>query len=54
MAREAACAILPDQAVKSCGIDSAGPGTEGVCAVLSGQSLGDLVAGLMGRAPTEE
>ncbi|HLX31466.1 MAG TPA: NAD(P)H-dependent glycerol-3-phosphate dehydrogenase [Gaiellaceae bacterium] len=30
------------------------PITEGVCAVLSGQSLGDLVAGLMGRAPTEE
>jgi glycerol-3-phosphate dehydrogenase (NAD(P)+) len=30
------------------------PITEGVCAVLGGQSLGDLVAGLMGRAPTEE
>jgi glycerol-3-phosphate dehydrogenase (NAD(P)+) len=30
------------------------PITEGVCAVLAGQSLGDLVAGLMGRAPTEE
>ena len=30
------------------------PITEGVCTVLSGQSLGDLVAGLMGRAPTEE
>jgi glycerol-3-phosphate dehydrogenase (NAD(P)+) len=30
------------------------PITEGVCAVLSGQSLGELVAGLMGRAPTEE
>src|SRR5579862_8158084 len=30
------------------------PITEGVCAVLSGTSLGDLVAGLMGRAPTEE
>jgi glycerol-3-phosphate dehydrogenase (NAD(P)+) len=30
------------------------PITEGVCAVLSGQNLGDLVAGLMGRAPTEE
>jgi glycerol-3-phosphate dehydrogenase (NAD(P)+) len=30
------------------------PITEGVCAILSGQSLGDLVAGLMGRAPTEE
>ncbi len=30
------------------------PITEGVCAVLSGQSLGDLVGGLMGRAPTEE
>jgi glycerol-3-phosphate dehydrogenase (NAD(P)+) len=30
------------------------PITEGVCSVLSGQSLGDLVAGLMGRTPTEE
>ena len=30
------------------------PITEGVCAVLSGQSLTDLAAGLMGRAPTEE
>ena len=30
------------------------PITEGVCAVLSGRNLGDLVAGLMGRAPTEE
>ncbi len=30
------------------------PITEGVCAILGGQSLGDLVAGLMGRAPTEE
>jgi len=30
------------------------PITEGVCAILSGQSLGDLAAGLMGRAPTEE
>ncbi len=30
------------------------PITEGVCAVLSGQRLTDLVAGLMGRAPTEE
>jgi glycerol-3-phosphate dehydrogenase (NAD(P)+) len=30
------------------------PITEGVCAVLSGENLGDLVAGLMGRAPTEE
>jgi glycerol-3-phosphate dehydrogenase (NAD(P)+) len=30
------------------------PITEGVCAILDGQSLGDLVAGLMGRAPTEE
>ena len=29
------------------------PITEGVCAILSGQSLGDLAAGLMGRAPTE-
>jgi glycerol-3-phosphate dehydrogenase (NAD(P)+) len=30
------------------------PITEGVCAVLSGQSLTDLLAGLMGREPTEE
>jgi glycerol-3-phosphate dehydrogenase (NAD(P)+) len=30
------------------------PITEGVCAVLSGQSLGDLTARLMGRQPTEE
>ncbi len=30
------------------------PITEGVCAVLSGQSLGELVAGLMGRKPIEE
>ena len=30
------------------------PITEGVCAVLSGQSLTDLVARLMGRQPTEE
>jgi glycerol-3-phosphate dehydrogenase (NAD(P)+) len=30
------------------------PITEGVCAVLSGQSLTDLAEGLMGRAPTEE
>ena len=30
------------------------PITEGVCAVLSGQSLTDLAAGLMGREPTEE
>jgi glycerol-3-phosphate dehydrogenase (NAD(P)+) len=30
------------------------PITEGVCAVLSGQSLGELVSGLMGREPTEE
>ena len=30
------------------------PITDGVCAVLSGESLGDLVAGLMGRQPTEE
>ena len=30
------------------------PITEGVCAVLSGHSLTDLAAGLMGRAPTEE
>jgi glycerol-3-phosphate dehydrogenase (NAD(P)+) len=30
------------------------PITEGVCAVLSGQSLGELLARLMGREPTEE
>jgi glycerol-3-phosphate dehydrogenase (NAD(P)+) len=30
------------------------PITEGVCAVLSGQSLTDLVSRLMGRQPTEE
>jgi glycerol-3-phosphate dehydrogenase (NAD(P)+) len=30
------------------------PITEGVCAVLSGHSLADLAAGLMGRRPTEE
>jgi len=30
------------------------PVTEGVCAVLAGQSLTDLAAGLMGREPTEE
>jgi glycerol-3-phosphate dehydrogenase (NAD(P)+) len=30
------------------------PITEGVCAVLGGQSLTELAAGLMGRAPTEE
>jgi glycerol-3-phosphate dehydrogenase (NAD(P)+) len=30
------------------------PITEGVCAVLSGQSITDLAAGLMGRKPTEE
>jgi glycerol-3-phosphate dehydrogenase (NAD(P)+) len=30
------------------------PITEGVCAVLSGQSLGELMARLMGREPTEE
>jgi glycerol-3-phosphate dehydrogenase (NAD(P)+) len=30
------------------------PITEGVCAVLSGQSLPDLLARLMGRQPTEE
>jgi glycerol-3-phosphate dehydrogenase (NAD(P)+) len=30
------------------------PITEGVCAVLSGQSLTGLAEGLMGRAPTEE
>jgi glycerol-3-phosphate dehydrogenase (NAD(P)+) len=30
------------------------PVTEGVCAVLSGHSITELAAGLMGRAPTEE
>jgi glycerol-3-phosphate dehydrogenase (NAD(P)+) len=30
------------------------PVTEGVCAVLAGQSITDLAAGLMGREPTEE
>ena len=30
------------------------PITEGVCAVLGGQSITDLAAGLMGREPTEE
>ena len=30
------------------------PITEGVCDVLEGRSLGELVAGLMGRRPTEE
>ena len=30
------------------------PITEGVCRVLSGESLGDLVASLMGRRPTSE
>lgn len=30
------------------------PITEGVCSVLSGQSITDLAAGLMGREPTEE
>jgi glycerol-3-phosphate dehydrogenase (NAD(P)+) len=30
------------------------PITDGVCTVLEGQSLADLVAGLMGRRPTEE
>ena len=30
------------------------PITDGVCAVLSGQSLGELVERLMGRRPTEE
>jgi glycerol-3-phosphate dehydrogenase (NAD(P)+) len=30
------------------------PITEGVCAVLSGESLSALVSGLMGREPTEE
>jgi len=30
------------------------PVTEGVCAVLAGQSLGELVGSLMGRRPTEE
>jgi glycerol-3-phosphate dehydrogenase (NAD(P)+) len=30
------------------------PITEGVCAVLSGQSLAELAGRLMGRQPTEE
>ena len=30
------------------------PITEGVCSVLSGQSIAELAAGLMGRRPTEE
>jgi glycerol-3-phosphate dehydrogenase (NAD(P)+) len=30
------------------------PITEGVCAVLSGESLPDLMSRLMGRQPTEE
>jgi glycerol-3-phosphate dehydrogenase (NAD(P)+) len=30
------------------------PITEGVCAILSGESLSELAAGLMGREPTEE
>jgi glycerol-3-phosphate dehydrogenase (NAD(P)+) len=30
------------------------PITDGVCAVLSGQSIAELLAGLMGRRPTEE
>ena len=30
------------------------PITEGVCRVLEGESLGDLVSGLMGRQPTLE
>jgi glycerol-3-phosphate dehydrogenase (NAD(P)+) len=30
------------------------PITEGVCAVLSGQLLSELVSALMGRQPTEE
>jgi glycerol-3-phosphate dehydrogenase len=30
------------------------PVTEGVCSVLSGQSITELAAGLMGRRPTEE
>jgi glycerol-3-phosphate dehydrogenase (NAD(P)+) len=30
------------------------PITEGVCTVLEGKELSDLVAGLMGRRPTEE
>ena len=30
------------------------PITEGVCAVLSGQSIGELLGRLMGRQPTEE
>ena len=30
------------------------PITEGVCAVLGGASLQDLISGLMGRKPTDE
>jgi hypothetical protein len=30
------------------------PITEGVCRVLEGESLAELVVGLMGRQPTEE
>ena len=30
------------------------PITEGVCAVLDGASLQDLISGLMGRKPTDE
>jgi glycerol-3-phosphate dehydrogenase len=30
------------------------PITEGVCQVLGGQELGELVASLMGRQPTKE
>jgi glycerol-3-phosphate dehydrogenase (NAD(P)+) len=30
------------------------PITEGVCAVLAGASLQDLISGLMGRKPTDE
>ncbi|MDQ3821960.1 MAG: NAD(P)-dependent glycerol-3-phosphate dehydrogenase [Actinomycetota bacterium] len=37
---------------RRCGIEL--PITEGVCRVLEGESLGELVAGLMGRQPTEE
>ena len=43
--------ILHDLA-KRAGVEL--PITEGVCAVLSGQSLTDLVSRLMGRQPTEE
>jgi glycerol-3-phosphate dehydrogenase (NAD(P)+) len=44
----------PTLAALSHRLDVELPITEGVCAVLSGQSLTDLVSRLMGRQPTEE